>query len=215
MPIQLIIFDLDGTLIDSIGDITCALNHAFEPYTESTLTSEETVGMIGEGASKLIKRAALKHGLNLNQEVVLERFAAFYLAHPDDKTTIYPEVRQTLEALAAYKKAVVSNKFESLSLNILARLGLATYFDMVIGSDTMPEQKPSPMTIFHVLSGLNMKPEEAIIVGDSSVDMATGKAARVRTIAVTYGYGNKGFQHKADFIINRFSQLVQLIKEIE
>jgi phosphoglycolate phosphatase len=215
MPIRLIIFDLDGTLVDTISDITNALNYAFEPAGAGSFTPVEAAGMVGEGASKLLQRAAEKRDLNPGLKELLARFAEFYEAHFADKTTIYPEVKETLDMLTAYKKIVISNKFEGLSRRILDHLGLSKYFDILIGSDTMSEQKPSPMAVFHVLSTLAIKPEETIIVGDSAIDVQTGKAASIRTVAVTYGYGMEGFQDEADFAIKRFSQLVQLVKDIK
>jgi phosphoglycolate phosphatase len=215
MPIRLIIFDLDGTLVDTISDITNALNYAFEPSGAGTFTSDETAGLVGEGASKLIQRAAEKRGVNPDLRVLLERFAEFYETHFADNTTVYPGVKETLDTLIDYKKTIVSNKFEDLSRKILGYLGLSKYFETVIGSDTMSEQKPSPMAIYHILSALAVKPEEAIIVGDSAVDVRTGKAASIRTVAVTYGYGRSGFQDEADFVISSFPQLTGLIKDMK
>jgi phosphoglycolate phosphatase len=212
MPIELIIFDLDGTLIDSIHDIADAVNYTFEPYGVRKLASEEVAPMVGEGASKLIQNVLdtflLSHP---DKETLKRRLLEYYLAHHSDNTQAYPEVLEMLEALRDFKKALVTNKPENLTLAILDKLDLRKHFDMVIAADTMEERKPSPAPVLHVLSSLKVRPERAIIVGDSKIDVDTGKAASVRTVAVTYGYGQNNFHKEADFIIDSPSQLIDIV----
>ncbi|MEW6740351.1 MAG: HAD family hydrolase [Nitrospirota bacterium] len=218
MPVKLIIFDLDGTLIDSSIDITNAINYAIEPYGVKPITIEETISLVGEGITRLMEKIVVSHqpsAISLSRDLLVERFLDYYSAHLVDRTTVYPGVRETLERLKDYKKAVISNKREALSTKILNDLGLLKYLDLVVGSDTTPERKPSPIPILHVLSKLNIKPEDAVIVGDSNFDIEAGKAAGIKTIAVTYGYRPLDLLKGADFIINRMDKLLDILRRFE
>ncbi|MBA4391067.1 MAG: hypothetical protein C0399_09025 [Syntrophus sp. (in: bacteria)] len=213
MAIKLIIFDLDGTLINSIEDITNALNYAFQPCGVNDLTPAEVAPLIGEGPSKLIQDVLAKYNLLSDKEALVARFLDYYTSHPTVKTVPYPGTRETLETLKALKMAIVTNKTEEISRKTLKTFALDAYFDMIIGVDTIAERKPSPVPVLHVLSAFNITPEEAIIVGDSEVDIQTGKASNVRTVAVTHGYGKNGFQEKADFVISSLPELIDIVKD--
>ncbi|MCL5062598.1 MAG: HAD-IA family hydrolase [Nitrospiraceae bacterium] len=215
MPIKLIIFDLDGTLIDSSIDIANAINYAIEPYGARPITVKETISLVGEGITRLIEKLIERESINADRNALTERFLEHYSAHLIDNTTIYPGVRETLQKLKDYKKAVISNKREALSTKILNDLGLLKYLDLVVGSDTTPERKPSPVPILHVLSRLNIKPEETVIVGDSNFDIEAGKAAGIKTIAVTYGYRPLDLLKGADFIIDRMDELIDIFRRFE
>ncbi len=215
MAIKLIIFDLDGTLIDSIGDIANALNYAFEPFGVKDLTPAEVAPLIGEGPTMLIEEALAKHNLSADTEVLVAQFLDYYSSHPTDETVPYPGARETLEALKALKMVIVINKTEEISRKTLKAFDLDAYFDMIIGVDTMAERKPSPVPVMHVLSAFKVAPEDAIIVGDSEVDIRTGKASFVTTVAVTHGYGRIGFQEGADFIISSLPELINIVKDAD
>ncbi len=214
MPVELLIFDLDGTLVDSSVDIRNAINYALELYRVPPVSVEETIGLIGEGITRLMEKLIEREGLNTDKESLVERFLAHYSAHLADNTTVYPGVRETLAELSGCKKAVVSNKLEALSAKILGDLGLSAYFDIIIGSDTTSERKPSPVPIRYALSQLDIGPGHTAIVGDSNYDIEAGKAAGIRTVAVTYGYRALDFLKGADFIINRMDELPEVLKNI-
>ena len=214
MPIQLIIFDLDGTLIDSRIDITNALNYALAPYPFAQLSVEDTVKMIGEGITRLIEKLVGERDTSMKADVTA-RFLTYYTQHLLDYTKEYPEVRDTLEKLNSYQKAVISNKKESLSRRVLDGLGLLHYFSVIIGSDTTSERKPSPVPILKVLSELHVRPGEAVIVGDSNYDVDAGKAAGITTVAVTYGYRPREVIAHADYLIDRMTDLVPLLRGIK
>jgi phosphoglycolate phosphatase len=217
MPIKLIIFDLDGTLIDSSVDITNAINYAIEPYGVKPVTVQETISLIGEGITRLMEKIALSHqpsAVSLSKDVLIERFLEHYSSHLVDNTTVYPGISETLEQLNGYKKAVISNKREVLSIKTLNDLGLLKYLDLVVGSDTTPERKPSPVPILHVLSRFGIKPEEAVIVGDSNYDIEAGKGAGIKTIAVTYGYRPIELLKDADYVIDKMSELVDVLNRL-
>ncbi len=220
--VKLIIFDLDGTLVDSSIDITNAINYAIEPYGIKPITVQETISLVGEGISSLMEKIVSRSQKsedrrqteNINRDILVERFLEYYSAHLIDNTPVYPGVRETLEKLKDYKKAVISNKREALSIKILNDLGLLKYLDLVVGSDTTSGKKPSPIPIFYVLSKLNIKPEDTVIVGDSNFDIEAGKAAGIKTIAVTYGYRPLELLRDADFVIDKMEELINLLKTI-
>lgn len=211
MSIKLIIFDLDGTLVNSIIDITNSLNYAIEPYGLGTKTVEEVRQLVGEGITRVIERVLGDERLSLREDVV-KRFLYFYSEHIVDNTVPYPGVRETLERLNGYKKAVISNKREAFSIKVLEGVGLIRYFDMVVGSDSTEEKKPSPVPVLHVLSTLGIGPGDAVMVGDSNHDIEAGKRAGVKTVGVTYGYRDKAYLSEADFIIDRMSELPSVIQ---
>ncbi len=214
MAIRLIIFDLDGTLVDSVEDISNALNYALEPYGIESLTPTEVAGMVGDGTVKLIEKTLAKHNLVLDTEQLVRRFAEYYGPHTADHTKAYPGVVETLEALSRYKKAVVSNKYEAFTKKTLDALGLSKYFDMLVCADSIHDRKPSPIPIYHVLFTLDVQAEEAMIVGDSNIDINAGKAASIKTVAVTHGYGKSGFHEEADFVIASMPELIDIVKNI-
>lgn len=213
MKIRLIIFDLDGTLVDSSVDITNALNHAIVPYGLDKLTVEKTVSLVGEGLTRLVEKLLGDERADI-KPAVLERFLSYYTEHLSDYTIPYPGVRETLEKLGAYRKVVISNKREALSKRLLADLGLIQYFDAVLGSDSVKERKPSPEPVLKIMSLLSINPEEAIIVGDSTYDINAGRAAGVTTVAVSYGYREASLLQDADLIIDDIGQLVPLIEKM-
>ena len=167
---------------------------------------------MGEGPSKLIQDVLTERNLVADKEMLVTRFLDYYASHPTDKTVLYPGTREMLETLKDLKMAIVTNKTEELSREILKKFELDKYFDMVVAVDTIAERKPSPVPVMHVLSAFNVAPEDAIIVGDSTIDIQTGKASFVRTVAVTHGYGRDGFQKEADFVISSLPELIDIVK---
>ncbi len=214
MPIELVIFDLDGTLIDSRVDICNAVNHAVAPYGGRAVSVQETVELIGEGISRLMEKIIAKEGLHVDRDSLTDRFLEHYSAHLVDHTAPYPGVRETLEKLGAYRKAVVSNKRQNLSAEILERLGLERYFELVVGNDTTGIRKPSPAPLLYALSNLGVSAGNAVIVGDSDHDIQAGAAAGVKTVAVAYGYRPVDFLRGADFIIKDMPELPGILNKI-
>jgi len=207
-------FDLDGTLVDTAQDITNALNFALKPYGLDSLTVEGTIKMVGEGVSRLVEKVLPVEKVHLKSDV-MNRFLKYYSEHLIDNSREYPHVKETLENFSGFKKAVISNKGEDLSKRLLEELGLSKYFDLIIGSDTAGERKPSAQPVFYAMTRLGLKPEESIIVGDSNYDIEAGKKAGVKTIAVTYGYRPIEFLREADYMIHDIRALVPLLHELE
>jgi phosphoglycolate phosphatase len=210
MQIKLIIFDLDGTLVDTSGDITNALNYALKPYGLRDLTVEDTIKMVGEGITRLIEKILENERIQM-RDTVIKRFLDYYSEHLVDFSTLYPHVRETLEKLKDYKKAVISNKREYLSTRLLDKLDLLKYFDLVVGSDTTSERKPSAIPVIYVFTKLGVNPDESIIVGDSNYDIEAGKKAGLKTVAVTYGYRERQYLIDADYIIDSMKDLFTLL----
>jgi phosphoglycolate phosphatase len=214
MAIQVVIFDLDGTLVDSSIDICHAINYALEGLNVPAVTVPKTISLIGEGITRLFEKVIEIHHIPSDKEPLIRRFLDHYSAHLADNTTVYPGVMDTLESLNGCPKVVISNKREDFSARLLELLGMRKYFDFVVGSDTTPEKKPSPVPIRYVLSKFGIRPEEAVIIGDSTFDIEAGKAAGIRTIAVTYGYRSISLLQGADFIVDSMPDVIPLIKKM-
>lgn len=211
MPmLKLIMFDLDGTLVDSSVDLTNALNYAIEPCAREKLTVARTKELVGEGITKLIENLIGVARQDLHA-LVLDRFMSYYSDHLVDFTVPYTGVAETLKDLSSFKKAVISNKREALSIAVLRELGLLHYFDLVLGSDSVNEKKPSPKPLLKVMEMLSCRPTDAVMVGDSSVDIEAGRAAGISTCAVTYGYRDARFLTGADMYIDHFHDLLRLL----
>jgi phosphoglycolate phosphatase len=210
MSLKLLIFDLDGTLVDTSVDIAEALNHATSPYGIAHISVEETVELIGEGVTRLIEKALGKERGELRDKV-RERFIDYYSRNLTVHSRPYPYIRETLENLVTLRKAVLSNKLADLSERLLIDLGLYRYFDLIAGSDSAPEKKPSAVPVQKVLTRLGIDATDSAIVGDSLYDIEAGRNAGVKTIAVTYGYRPRSELGEADYIIDSFSDLVPLL----
>ncbi|MBI4824212.1 MAG: HAD-IA family hydrolase [Nitrospirae bacterium] len=214
MSTRLIIFDLDGTLVDTVKDITNSLNHAIKPYGIKELSVHDTVKLVGEGITRLIEKVIGEENYGCKEDVI-KRFLEYYTEHLTEYSTSYPHVMGTLEKLHGYKKAVISNKSEALSRALLEKLGLLKYIDLVVGGDTVSEKKPSPLPVIHVLENLRIASSEAIMVGDSPYDIEAGRKAGVKTVAVTYGYRERDLLDKADYMIDGLKQLIPFLYEEE
>ncbi|MBF0338591.1 MAG: HAD-IA family hydrolase [Nitrospirae bacterium] len=214
MQVKLIVFDLDGTLVDSIADIAQAVNYTMACFGLPGLTAEEVKGYVGEGMGNLLSRASGGR-LVEKQDAMLEVFVNYYLQHVMDYTRPYDKVIETLEALSACKKAVVSNKTKALSEQLLSGLEMAPYFELVSGSDTFTQRKPSPLPVLRTMEILGASPQETLMVGDSSYDIEAGRGAGATTVAVAYGYRPIETLREADFIIeNDLGQLLPIIRQL-
>ncbi len=217
--LKLLIFDLDGTLADTGRDITNALNYALKPFGSKEYSVAETKAMVGSGISKLLR--SLIPGESKSDRIpdekekeVLDRFLDYYSKHLLDTTIAYPGVKETLASFTSYRRAVLSNKREHYSREILQGLELAQYFDSIRGSDSVREKKPSPVPVLDLLKEFNVTNNEAALIGDSNYDVEAGKAAGIKVIAVTYGFRSIEYLKDADFIINRFDELLNVIPNL-
>lgn len=215
MRFDLVIFDLDGTLVDSSPDIRNAINHVLEPFGVPPVSIEETQELVGEGATRLMEKIIESRSLSVAVSELLPSFLAYYGDHLLDMTTVYPGVVDTLEALNGIRKAVVTNKHDDLSIHTLERVGLARYFDLVVGSETAPAKKPSPLPVLHVLERFGVSLDRAVIVGDSTCDVEAGKSAGIGVVAVTYGYRPAELLKNADVLIDSMNELPEVLARWE
>jgi phosphoglycolate phosphatase len=208
--IKLIIFDLDGTLVDSLNDLTDATNAMLRRFGRRELNSREVRLLVGQGAKRLVERAmpdALPEEIDEGERL----FVAYNEAHIADKTRLYPGVRETLAILGRFRRlAVISNKNAALCRKLLEVLEVAGHFGAIMGADSLPFRKPSPEPVLRLLADAGVTAAETVIVGDSSNDIIAGKGAGVVTIGCTYGYGEPSELVEADFRIDSFAALLDL-----
>jgi len=197
-----LVFDLDGTLIDSAPDISASLRRVLVRMGREPISHERVVAAIGSGVRKLIERTTTPP-----IEPVVDAFMAEYAEHLMDLTQLFPGVKETLGRLPG-RKIVLSNKPERMSRKVVEGLGISSHFDSVYGGDSFPSRKPDP-ACFRAAAG---SARNALLIGDSGVDMETARNAGVRSVAVTYGYFKPGELDGADFRIDRFDQLVDLLR---
>jgi phosphoglycolate phosphatase len=209
--IKLVIFDLDGTLIDSLPDLTDATNHMRGAFGLAPLSIEGVRRLVGQGARSLVERAL--PGVNAVQlEEGLERFLSYNLAHIADKTRVYPGVVETLQAFQerGYTLSVLSNKNVALCREVLSRLGIEGFIPSVFGADSFPFKKPSPEPVLALLAQFGVAARECVLVGDSINDVAAGLGAGVVTVGCSYGYGELSELAGAHYQVADFPSLLRL-----
>jgi phosphoglycolate phosphatase len=184
---RLAIFDLDGTLVDSLDDLHASVNHALRELGLPPRSREEIHGFVGEGARLLLARAVAPHDHLV--EPALAVWRPHYEAHCLDRTRPYPGV-EALLAGAGRTLAVHTNKPGAMARKILAGLGLLPRFAAVVGGDEAP-RKPDPTGVLEIVARVGGSPGETVFVGDSRVDVAVARAAGVPMVAVTWGYGSR------------------------
>jgi len=185
--VDLLIFDLDGTLLDTRQDLANAVNHARERLGFEPLKTHTVMSYVGDGLRKLLQRS-LPNRENQRIDEVTQLFRSFYAAHLLDHSTLYPGVVEVLDYFRCKKMAVVSNKPQEFTRAILEGLRMSHYFRVILGGDSLPNPKPSPDPLLHVLSELDVSADRAVMIGDSPSDIHAGHAAGTQTCAVTYGY---------------------------
>lgn len=191
MKIKLVIFDLDGTLVDSIDDLQSAMNVMLAKYGFLQKSRQDIENAIGTGALSLVE-ASLPENVRSNAKDYLPEFLSAYSACCTQKTYLLTGVQKTLEFLKGqYELAVLTNKPEGFSREILEHLNINSYFSRVIGGDTIPSRKPDPKGIQHLLSEFNVEENEALIIGDGVPDVRAAKNAGIRCIALMNGYGKR------------------------
>jgi phosphoglycolate phosphatase len=209
--IKLIIFDLDGTLIDSLDDLTTAVNHMRASFGLPPVDRPQVRAMVGKGARNLVKQA-LPGAVDDDIERGLRLFLEFNEAHLVDRTCLYPGVTATLARLAERQPTmvVVSNKNENLCRRLVELLGIGRHFAEVFGADSLPACKPSPEPLRQVMRLFGMSPADTLMVGDSINDIAAGNGAGVITVGCTFGYGEPAELASADYRIDSFARLLTL-----
>jgi len=183
---RVVVFDLDGTLVDAVPDIAVACNHALRELGRQELAPEVIAGFVGDGARMLVQRASRAEGRELDE--LLSRFVAYYERHPVVHSKWMPGALEALDSLRALPIALCTNKPRTIAIEVLRAFGVMDRFAQVVGGgDCAP--KPSPEGLLLVASRLGVRAGELVMVGDGPQDVLAGKAAGARTIAVTNGYG--------------------------
>lgn len=209
--IKAIIFDLDGTLIDSVTDLANSVNHTLGKLGLPLHTTEEIKSFVGDGVQKLIKRSLGQ----THMEKFEDAFGIFmdhYGTHCTDNTLLYPGIAETLPSLAKnYSLGVLTNKSITFSNKILASLGIDSYFKEVLGGDSLPTKKPDPAGIIYLADKWSLAPDQMVIVGDHATDIEVGQRAGCKTVFITGGIGEtRGL--KPDFVITSMGELPDLLE---
>jgi phosphoglycolate phosphatase len=220
-PLRGLLFDLDGTLLNTASDIARALNRTLSEYGIVALPVSDVSRMIGRGSPMLIERAAAARGHVLDdadRAAMLDRFFHHYgaLEESDESDAQpYPDVGETLQTLhyAGMQIAVVTNKQWRFANGLLQRLGLLRFINFIVGGDTCERRKPDPQPLLFACESLGVAPSEALMVGDSINDVKAARAAQIPIVCVPYGY-NEGQDPRAlacDAMVETLADLPRLV----
>jgi phosphoglycolate phosphatase len=206
--VRALVFDLDGTLIDSGRDLALSVNATLEHMGRAPLPYERIYSYVGKGASRLIEQALGPGATATECEQGLAHFLSYYRRHMLDNTVTYPGVREGLAALEGLPMAVLTNKPVRFSEEIVRGLGLSKYFRFVYGGNSFQTKKPDPAGIEVLLREFGIKPKEAMIVGDSEVDVQTARNAGTWICGVTYGLGLERLaEYPPDLLLDSLAEL--------
>ena len=218
---KVILFDLDGTLINSGPDLALAVNHMLQTLNRETFTEEVIDGWVGNGAQMLVQRALSGQreiDKNLDADLcsdALDIFLTFYAQNLCVSTVTYSNVPATLTRLkeAGYRLAIVTNKPFAFVEPILESLTLSGLFELILGGDSLDKKKPDPLPLLHACEKMNVSVEQCVMVGDSKNDILAANAAGMQSIGVTYGYnyGEDIAVYKPDMVVDDFSKLLELL----
>lgn len=213
MTAPIIVFDLDGTLVDTAPDLLDSLNHSLGTAGVDAVAETELRRYVGLGGKVMIERAFAAKGLPLAPSHLAELLNVFLEHYTDNlpgRSLPYPGVDMALQRFsrAGYKFAVCTNKYEGLSVRLLADLGIDAWFGAICGQDTFPYRKPDPRHLTSTITAAGGDPARAVMIGDSETDIKTAKAAGIPVIAVDFGYTDR---HVREFepsrIISHFDEL--------
>lgn len=213
--IKALVWDLDGTLLNTIDDLADSVNFALSKYNLPNKTVAEVKKAIGNGVNKLIARCIENGQNNPHFAEILETFKVHYSKNSAVKTAPYPEICETLKELKAhgYKLAVVSNKFESAVIELCKKYFPNT-FDVIIGETPQIKRKPAPDMLFAALKLLKAQPQEIYFIGDSEVDIQTAQAARINCLSALWGFREKDLllTNGATYFLNTPKEIFNFIK---
>ena len=206
MKKQLLIFDLDGTLVDSRADLTKGINLMRDHYGLPSLAIETVTGHIGDGIRKLVERSLQGANVDVDEALALDR--KFYAEHMLDETRLYPGVGEGLKKLSGHALAVLSNKPGAPTRSILKHLGVDSLFFRMLGGGDLPNLKPAPDGIELLIKEASISKENTWMIGDHHTDLESAHNAGVKSGFVSYGIGHAG-EFIADQTWNGFEELVE------
>jgi phosphoglycolate phosphatase len=206
--VRVLIFDLDGTLIDSKLDLANSINAMLQHMGRAQLSHEKIYSLVGNGAPVLVRRALGDSVTDAESDQGLSFFLSYYRTHMLDNTVTYPGVREGLKLLEQHPMAVLTNKPVRFSQAIIDGLGLGRYFQFVYGGNSFEKKKPDPMGVEFLLREMTATPEEALMAGDSEVDVQTARNAGIWACGVSYGLGTEGLRvHPPDIMLDSLTEL--------
>jgi phosphoglycolate phosphatase len=208
----LIVFDLDGTLIDSRPDIADAVNEALADEGLPPWREAEIEPLIGDGARQLVERAIAGRLPPSATERVLGGYLEHYGRHPAGRTKLYPGVREGLAAITL-RKAIATNKPAALTHAVVRALGLEALVDVVLGDGDVPRRKPAPDMLETAMARTGCTRASTLYVGDGRVDVLTARAAGVPLCLVSWGYGGGAAPEEAEYRVDRFAEIVALVRQ--
>jgi phosphoglycolate phosphatase len=209
----LLIFDLDGTLVDSKKDLTSSVNHVRSTFSLPSLSEQEIAAFIGDGAQMLIHRALGGEASASDVQLGLQLFLAYYREHMLDESVLYPGVSETLGRLSDCRLAVLTNKPIRFSRMMLEGLGILGHFSAVYGGNSFERKKPDPVGVFQILADTGGQLEKTWMIGDSAVDVLTGRNAGATTCGVSWGYATDSFKETPpDFLVHQFAEIEALVR---
>jgi phosphoglycolate phosphatase len=207
--VRALIFDLDGTLIDSKLDLALSVNATLAELGRGPLPYEQIFSYVGQGAPALIARALGSDAPEQECMLGLEFFIKYYSAHKLDNTALYPGVRETLDALRGMPMAVLTNKPVRVSRSIIQGLGVGEHFRYVYGGNSFERKKPDPMGVDAILREFGAAPAQAMVVGDSDIDVQTARNAGTWSCGVTYGFGSHRLdEFPPDLLVDNLKELL-------
>jgi phosphoglycolate phosphatase len=212
--IDLLIFDLDGTLIDSRLDLANAVNATRRHMGRTSLPNERVYGYVGNGAPILIRRAMGDQATEAEIEEALEFFLEYYGQHDLDHTILYPGVRESVDRLrdAGKRLSILTNKPVRMSRHIVEGLGLGAHFFQVYGGNSFDFKKPNPVGVEALMTESGAGRDSTLMVGDSSVDIRTARNARIQCCGVTYGFQPESLADPApDLLVDRMEDMADWV----
>lgn len=221
-PGRAVVFDLDGTLVDTIGDLTTALNATLAGLDLAPHSEDAVRTMVGGGLAKLLERALAARDAALSladRDAAVKRIFEHYAGHPAGSSKLYPGAKETLAALtdAGIPCGICTNKPEAIARDLLEAMGIADAFGVIQGSEAGFPRKPDPAGLAHVMETLGVSPQDTHMIGDSVVDLETARAAGlIGVVLVTYGYSATPVSELgADAVINHLHELVPALALVE
>lgn len=230
MRVELVIFDLDGTLVDSRKDIVLSVNHSLRSLELPELSEEKVSDFVGRGVTSLIRSVLRENQIFVPEQgavragpeqkifkKAIKLFKEHYAGHLLDHTVLFPGVEGVLADLKNYRKAVITNKPKDFSVKILEGLKVLPDFSEILGGDFGGPKKPAPDGLILLMEKLGTLPEKTMIVGDSVVDIEAGRNAKVRSCAVIHGFGKHEDLRNArpDFLLKDIRELPGLLTSFE
>jgi len=218
---SVLLFDLDGTLVDSVPDLALAVNQTLQQLEHDTFDEATIRNWVGNGALCLISRAlsASKNIDNTLPEALVTKALSLFLSFYQDcvcvDSALYSGVKETLTALKerGYRLAIITNKPETFIEPILQGLALTNLFELQLGGDSLPERKPHPLPLFTACQQLKVSTEQCVMIGDSKNDILAAKAANIDSIGLSYGYNYDEdlAVHQPNYLFDNFNELLTVL----